>query len=136
MLSDVLYYNRTISAGLLVKARSKIKENVARNLKLATQCDKKHGIFMPVPVGKIYTAIEQNVIFFPGSIRKKHVPLLALPINEDSRDSFIRIIRKSYVRFFFELVCPMFCSTVIAESAESAKTTKHPHHEHENLLGL
>jgi hypothetical protein len=57
-----------------LKARLKIKENVARNLKLATQCDKKYGIFMPVPIGKIYTAIEQNVIFFPGGIRKKHVP--------------------------------------------------------------
>jgi hypothetical protein len=97
MLSDVLYYNRTISTGLRSKARSKIKENVARNLKLATQCDKNHGIFMPVSGGKIYTAIEQNVIFFPGSIRKKHEPLLDLPINKDSPDSFIRIVRKSYV---------------------------------------
>src|SRR5262245_57937003 len=71
------------------------KKKLLHDLKLASQCNKKHGIFMPLVLRKIYTTIEQNVIFFPGSIRMNHLPLLAPSIKEVPRSPFILIVRKS-----------------------------------------
>jgi len=130
-------YRRPIIASLPLMLRLKIKRKGGTAIsEWARSVIKKHGIFMPLSVEKIYTVIEQNVIFFPGSIRKNHLPY-PRSLNQSRLPIFIysHYSQKLWL-IFFELVCSLFCSTVIAESAGSAKTTKYPHCDNENLLGV
>jgi len=74
-------------------------------------------------------------IFFLATLGLTTCPS-SLPQSVLTPDYHLIALSAKVMADFFEFVHPLFCSTVIAESAESAKTAKHPQYENEKLLGF